>query len=250
MKKIISLVLFVSLFLMATSVALAEPFTLHCGITFEMTKDEIIQAIKDGGYEPEEKQYADGYAGLVPHSSSKTYIEYSARIGNRKATITIHFIENTTPTVIHYTFNPYAEENEIDELGYQSMEAALQDKYGAPEYKENTGRMFPYGNSALSTGGYHAGMMSVDSATCTIGESRRNGSLYISSCPNYSQWVVSDGDTGYVGISHTFSNITQTDMMKEYVKSSYYFEHVSYSHMSKGSYDYLMNKQQKSYDGI
>lgn len=251
MKRIISLVLLVALCLMMTSAALAEPFSLHCGMTFEMSKEEIIQKIQKAGYKPEEVNYEKE----ISYTSSKTYIRYEANIGNRHAIVTVHFIENSytgevIPSVVHYSFNPYAGEKEIDKLGYQTMEAALQGKYGAPDYRENTGRMFPYTNSALGSSGYHTGMLSVDSATCTIGESTRKGYRYIMSCPNYSQWIVSDGASGYVGISHTFSNITKTDLLKKYVESSEYFEHVSYSHMNKGSYEYLLNKQKKSFDGI
>lgn len=250
MKRITCLGLIVVLCLAMVSAALAEPFSLHCGMRFDMSKDEIIRAIKKGGYSPKEVEYKKGV-----YSSSKTYVEYEAKIANRKATVSVHFIDNTytgevVPSVVHYTFNPYAEEKEIDEQGYQTMEAALQDKYGTPQYRSDTGRMFPYTNMAISCRGYHAGMLKVDSATCAIGEATRDGSLFITSCPNYSQWIVKDGAGGYVGISHTFSNITETDYWKEYVKSSEYFEHVSYSYMSQGSYDYLMKQQKKSFDGI
>lgn len=133
MKKIISLVLMITM-LFTVSAFAEEDFTLHSGVKFGMTLDEVKTCEENAGFTFSE--YFDG----------SYYIEGKIA-GIDEARINYYFVDGKLIQGI-YEFpvaSPLARHQSIDEsrADYTTISDLLNEKYGITEYCSITNRIYP-----------------------------------------------------------------------------------------------------------
>ena len=173
MKKIVGL-LYMIVMLLSISAFAEDTFTLHNGITFGMTADEVIQ-----------QEQAAGFEYTVDNQSARKLIIIGKVAGYDETSINYIFADDGTLSCMQYTFH-----NGNQSSVYQAMENTLAKKYGKAEYGSLTGLSLPEftANGKLYSRDFSTGESVIS-----------NGNRPVFSC-EYSQRIVPISETEYVYI--------------------------------------------------
>ena len=134
MKKIISLVLMVAMLFSLSAFAEEEEFTLHSGVKFGMTLEEVKTCEENAGFTF--REYFDG-----------SYCIEGKIAGIDESQINYYFVDGALVQGL-YTFpvaSPQAHHQSIDvsRADYAAISDLLNEKYGVSEYCTLTSKIYP-----------------------------------------------------------------------------------------------------------
>lgn len=188
MKKMLCLV--ISLIVLLGSVsALAEGFSIHSGVEFGMTMEEVIQKEKDAGFSDVEIYEIDDFEikYCSDEHSPKGVQVYGQIAGADGANIVYHFQENGGMDAAIYTLNA----SSTNKDRYAAVRESLTKKYGKPD--------------SLMSDVWHTYLdMDVYSYADSCYEKYNNPSIGMSCEIEYSyndSWLVPQDDGSYIIIS-------------------------------------------------
>lgn len=123
MKKIAS-ILMILVMLFSVSAFGEEEFTLHSGTKFGMTMDEVRSIEEAAGF-------------TVPQGASNKMLQIDGQVAGYSGTIYYYFTDNENGTLdrMEYMFS--------DSSIYETMEKALEKKYGPTDYNSLRGISLP-----------------------------------------------------------------------------------------------------------
>lgn len=188
MKKIISLILMLAMLINVS--AFAEEFSLHNGIKFGMTKDEVIKTELEAGFGLAEGRYGEG---IIAGYNGAVRCEY-------------YGIGSTLDKVCYFYYTTNAQ-------SYTALGNALAGKYGAPAHTSNSGTYYAVENEMQING--IIGIADKYTRLPMTGQSIHDvGTIYerpgnfcdnafVFKCPQYEQWLVPQEDGSAVLIDHS-----------------------------------------------
>jgi len=185
MKKIISLILMIAM-LISVSAFAEEEFSLHNGIKFGMTKDEVLRTEIEAGFGLVDGRYGEGkiagYDGAVR-------CEYRGR-------------GVTLDKVCYFYYSPSTQ-------SYTALGNALTNKYGAPTHTSNSGTYYAVNDEMEIGGSIGIAAQYTDlPITCqSLDEkavfSETFNRMFVFECIGYEQWLVPQEDGSAVLIDHS-----------------------------------------------
>ena len=174
MKKLISILL-IGMLLFSSISALAEDFTLHSGVTFGMTMDEVKSLEQNAGFAIETDDHK--------YDSSKvaSALEVTGKIAGFENS-DIHYLFDNSGKLYAATY--WLRTNDALESDYATIQNALEGKYGNP-------------NDAWLLVANRIGFEPNDYLSLA-GLARNNKNVL----PYYNSWLVELEDGNYVVIAH------------------------------------------------
>lgn len=190
MKKIISLVLMIAM-LFSVSAFADEEFTLHSGVKFGMTKEEINEAESSNGFTTSTSKYWPNrisVSGVVAGIESSVIIYSVDDDGSMfKAT---YFLGNNTAS----------DAQRLSE--YTTIQQALEEKYGSSMYNSDNMQMADVPNELFGE------------ETTGFSFAQYEGHIQRPEVEQYNQWLLDADDGSKILIDHF---LLKSDAMYQYI---------------------------------
>lgn len=230
MKKIVLPILMIMV-LTLTSFAFADDFSIHSGVKFGMTIDEVTSAESAAGFTPESSEIPEFFSYHCNKSHDASGIVVSGQIaGVRGAAIYYHFTkeEKTLDAAVYLlAFSDSPSDT------YSTIRSSLITKYGEPENS-----MSEIWHSALKPDVYSYPDNAYEQFNAKV-----SGACEINYKYNDS-WLIPQDDGSYVLIT----GIDVVQSIKTFSTNYSYMTFVGYQHYSKAEVESLLELVQNEID--
>lgn len=215
MKKIVGMILIIAMFTGITAFADEAILTLHSGVQFGMTIEEVQQLEEDAGFMlvPRGKLSEGGPVASIPFLTGGYFLWERATLAGFDADVHYAFTDNALWGVSYeFWTDAHGESNSA----YVHVLETLESKYGETEYNEETSKRYnlPAKNGTSDEFAFNAYSTGVGIASeqnyfygTILGKKDFNAE-----CTKYSQWLVELGDGSVVLIEHY---LVEEDDMKD-----------------------------------